>query len=103
MEDYNCPRCMRDSEINFANLHPLNQQDNEDLLKLIKQIQVFILINICTHFEFFLPFIFIFSLIKVRGLSWSQLILMKLPIITMWSKNQWVCGLSNLYFYNYLN
>uniref|UniRef100_A0A2S2Q1D7 Nucleosome-remodeling factor subunit n=1 Tax=Sipha flava TaxID=143950 RepID=A0A2S2Q1D7_9HEMI len=39
MEDYNCPRCMRDSEINFANLHPLNQQDNEDLLKLIKQIQ----------------------------------------------------------------
>lgn len=41
MDDYNCPRCMRDSEINFANLHLLNQQDNEDLLKLIKQIQVF--------------------------------------------------------------
>lgn len=33
---------MPDSEINFANLNVLNQQDNDDLLKLIKQIQVFI-------------------------------------------------------------
>lgn len=40
MDDYNCPRCMSDSEINFANLRPFNQQDNDDLLKLIKQIQV---------------------------------------------------------------
>ncbi|VVC31946.1 Hypothetical protein CINCED_3A007015 [Cinara cedri] len=39
MDDYICPRCMPNSEINFANLNPLNQQDNEDLLKLIKQIQ----------------------------------------------------------------
>jgi len=39
MDDYNCPRCMPNSEINFANLNPLNQQDNDDLLKLIKQIQ----------------------------------------------------------------
>lgn len=31
---------MPDSEINFANLTPLNQQDNDDLLKLTKQIQV---------------------------------------------------------------
>ncbi|KAL4097583.1 hypothetical protein QTP88_022332 [Uroleucon formosanum] len=38
MDDYNCPRCMSNSEINFANLNPLNQQDNDDLLKLIKQI-----------------------------------------------------------------
>ncbi|XP_050054752.1 nucleosome-remodeling factor subunit NURF301 isoform X3 [Aphis gossypii] len=38
MDDYNCPRCMSNSEINFANLKPLNQQDNDDLLKLIKQI-----------------------------------------------------------------
>lgn len=51
MDDYNCPRCMRDSEINFANLHTLNQQDNEDLLKLIKQIQVISTI-ICNNFEF---------------------------------------------------
>lgn len=40
MDDYNCPNCMPDSEINFANLTPLNQQDNDDLLKLTKQIQV---------------------------------------------------------------
>ncbi|XP_050437023.1 nucleosome-remodeling factor subunit NURF301 isoform X2 [Adelges cooleyi] len=39
MDDYNCPKCMPDSEINFANLNPLNQNDNEDLTKLIKQIQ----------------------------------------------------------------
>ncbi|XP_060876907.1 nucleosome-remodeling factor subunit NURF301 isoform X2 [Metopolophium dirhodum] len=38
MDDYNCPRCMSNSEINFANLNPLNQQDNDDLLKLVKQI-----------------------------------------------------------------
>jgi len=31
---------MPKSKINFANLRTLNQQDNEDLLKLIKQIQV---------------------------------------------------------------
>jgi len=42
MDDYNCPRCMSNSEINFANLNPLNQQDNDDLLKLIKQIHVII-------------------------------------------------------------
>lgn len=33
---------MPNSKINFANLNALNQQDNDDLLKLIKQIQVFI-------------------------------------------------------------
>ncbi|XP_050535545.1 nucleosome-remodeling factor subunit NURF301 isoform X2 [Daktulosphaira vitifoliae] len=39
MDDYNCPKCMSDSEINFANLNPLNENDYEDLTKLIKQIQ----------------------------------------------------------------
>jgi len=43
MDDYNCPRCMSNSEINFANLNPLNQQDNDDLLKLVKQIHVIII------------------------------------------------------------
>lgn len=43
MDDYICPKCMPDSEINFANLNPLNEQDNGDLMKLVKQIQVIII------------------------------------------------------------
>lgn len=46
MDDYICPKCMPDSEINFANLNPLNEQDNGDLMKLVKQIQVIIILFI---------------------------------------------------------
>jgi len=40
---------MSNSEINFANLKPLNQQDNDDLLKLVKQIHVIIYQKILKH------------------------------------------------------
>ncbi|RZC39906.1 nucleosome-remodeling factor subunit NURF301, partial [Asbolus verrucosus] len=40
IDEYICPRCQRNSSVNFANMKDLSQKDFESLKKLIKQLQV---------------------------------------------------------------
>lgn len=40
IDEYICPRCQRNSSVNFANMKNLSQKDFESLKKLIKQLQV---------------------------------------------------------------
>ncbi|XP_063923379.1 nucleosome-remodeling factor subunit NURF301 isoform X3 [Zophobas morio] len=39
IDEYICPRCQRNSSVNFANMKDLSQKDFESLKKLIKQLQ----------------------------------------------------------------
>ena len=80
IEEYICPNCKKDSQINFANLRQLNTKDIENLRKLLKAIQVFTLFpNILSKI---LNKLIIFRPKRVLGLSWNRSALRMFPIIT---------------------
>jgi len=78
IDEYICPNCQRNSNINFANMKNLNSKDFEGLRKLIKQLQVLYDCCYAASFLMFLSFgyllsmnIICFRLIKVLGPSWN--------------------------------
>jgi hypothetical protein len=80
IDEYICPNCQRNSNINFANMKNLNSKDFEGLRKLIKQLQVSYdchytlcwLMWLYFSFSYMLSMpIICFRLIKVRGHSWN--------------------------------
>lgn len=80
IDEYICPRCQRNSSVNFANMKDLSQKDFEALKKLIKQLQVSVLID-NFHCSFDFPVIY-FRPTKVLGRLWNLLIQQKHLIIT---------------------
>lgn len=78
IDEYICPNCQRNSNINFANMKNLNSKDFDGLRKLIKQLQVSYdcrctvrRLMMCQFNYTFSVCVFCFRLTKVHGHSWN--------------------------------